>query len=296
MRHHVTCFVADCHFLQQQLGLLHITRLQSKRWHSHSQPLASREHAGQQKESSCLHARYQKGWCAERVWMMHNKLFTAFKQRTEMICNTWINANFVIINKKYSHTSVRHISWYMTWKMAWHAPNVTASFWVVLPTWEGTIANLLLSNLTPHKYTIKAPRLGTFCLLRQWLLSSFLKCSFIMNNFICFIWFHLSTSAVLCFLPLWFYDYISCLAFFIIKSTWIIMLYWSSLYHYMRDFFHWYQSVLWQYSSFCVFVQPRPQSVPYREALSNRRILTSSTESREGLTQQVWRATQKLSL
>lgn len=38
---------------------------------------------------------------------------------------------------------------------------------------------------------------------------------------------------------------------------------------------------------FCVFVQARPQSVPYREALSNRRILTSSTESREGLTQQV---------
>eukprot|EP00064_Thunnus_orientalis_P007537 superscaffoldBa00000844_g7559 len=32
--------------------------------------------------------------------------------------------------------------------------------------------------------------------------------------------------------------------------------------------------------------KPRPQSVPYREALSNRRILTSSTESREGLTQQ----------
>lgn len=35
------------------------------------------------------------------------------------------------------------------------------------------------------------------------------------------------------------------------------------------------------------FLQPKPQSVPYREALSNRRILTSSTESREGLTQQV---------
>ncbi|TKS85428.1 Protein phosphatase 1 regulatory subunit 21 [Collichthys lucidus] len=32
--------------------------------------------------------------------------------------------------------------------------------------------------------------------------------------------------------------------------------------------------------------KPRPQSVPYREALSNRRILNSSTESREGLTQQ----------
>ena len=33
--------------------------------------------------------------------------------------------------------------------------------------------------------------------------------------------------------------------------------------------------------------QPRPQSVPYKEALGNRRVLTSSTESREGLTQQV---------
>lgn len=60
-RHNVTCFVADCHFLQQQLGLLHISRLQSKRQHSSSQPLASREHADQQKESSCLYACYQKG-------------------------------------------------------------------------------------------------------------------------------------------------------------------------------------------------------------------------------------------
>lgn len=34
-------------------------------------------------------------------------------------------------------------------------------------------------------------------------------------------------------------------------------------------------------------IQPRPESVPYREALLHRRVLTSSTESREGLTQQV---------
>lgn len=39
--------------------------------------------------------------------------------------------------------------------------------------------------------------------------------------------------------------------------------------------------------SFLAHLQPRPQSVAYSEALSNRRILTSSTESREGLTQQV---------
>uniref|UniRef100_A0A3P8N7G4 Protein phosphatase 1 regulatory subunit 21 n=1 Tax=Astatotilapia calliptera TaxID=8154 RepID=A0A3P8N7G4_ASTCA len=37
-----------------------------------------------------------------------------------------------------------------------------------------------------------------------------------------------------------------------------------------------------------------PQSVPYREALSNRRILTSSTESREGLTQQVQQSQEKI--
>ncbi|XP_019726010.1 protein phosphatase 1 regulatory subunit 21 isoform X2 [Hippocampus comes] len=40
--------------------------------------------------------------------------------------------------------------------------------------------------------------------------------------------------------------------------------------------------------------KPRPQSVPYREALSNRRILTSSTESREGLTQQVQQGQEKI--
>ncbi|XP_029031166.1 protein phosphatase 1 regulatory subunit 21 [Betta splendens] len=40
--------------------------------------------------------------------------------------------------------------------------------------------------------------------------------------------------------------------------------------------------------------KPRPQSVPYTEALSNRRILTSSTESREGLTQQVQQSQEKI--
>ncbi|KAM8859089.1 protein phosphatase 1 regulatory subunit 21 isoform 1-T1 [Spinachia spinachia] len=40
--------------------------------------------------------------------------------------------------------------------------------------------------------------------------------------------------------------------------------------------------------------QDRPQSVPYRDALSNRRILTSSTESREGLTQQVQQSQEKI--
>ncbi|KAM9364686.1 protein phosphatase 1 regulatory subunit 21 isoform 2-T2 [Pholidichthys leucotaenia] len=38
----------------------------------------------------------------------------------------------------------------------------------------------------------------------------------------------------------------------------------------------------------------RAQTVPYREALSNRRILTSSTESREGLTQQVQQSQEKI--
>ncbi|KAM3862684.1 protein phosphatase 1 regulatory subunit 21 [Diretmus argenteus] len=40
--------------------------------------------------------------------------------------------------------------------------------------------------------------------------------------------------------------------------------------------------------------KPRPQFVPYREALSNRRVLTSSTESREGLTQQVQQSQEKI--
>ncbi|XP_061600829.1 protein phosphatase 1 regulatory subunit 21 [Cololabis saira] len=38
----------------------------------------------------------------------------------------------------------------------------------------------------------------------------------------------------------------------------------------------------------------RSQSVPYNEALSNRRVLTSSTESREGLTQQVHQSQEKI--
>ncbi|XP_056291754.1 protein phosphatase 1 regulatory subunit 21 [Pseudoliparis swirei] len=40
--------------------------------------------------------------------------------------------------------------------------------------------------------------------------------------------------------------------------------------------------------------QGRTPSVPYRDALSNRRILTSSTESREGLTQQVQQSQDKI--
>ncbi|XP_059929326.1 protein phosphatase 1 regulatory subunit 21 [Gadus macrocephalus] len=40
--------------------------------------------------------------------------------------------------------------------------------------------------------------------------------------------------------------------------------------------------------------KPRPQSVPYKEALANRRVLTSSTESREGLTQQVNQSQEKI--
>uniref|UniRef100_A0A8C5BD75 Protein phosphatase 1 regulatory subunit 21 n=1 Tax=Gadus morhua TaxID=8049 RepID=A0A8C5BD75_GADMO len=40
--------------------------------------------------------------------------------------------------------------------------------------------------------------------------------------------------------------------------------------------------------------KPRPQSVPYKEALANRRVLTSSTESREGLTQQVHQSQEKI--
>lgn len=38
----------------------------------------------------------------------------------------------------------------------------------------------------------------------------------------------------------------------------------------------------------------RPQSVPYSDALSNRRVLTSSTESREGLSQQVQQSQDKI--
>lgn len=36
-----------------------------------------------------------------------------------------------------------------------------------------------------------------------------------------------------------------------------------------------------------VLLQPCADSVPYEEALANRRVLLSSTESREGLAQQV---------
>uniref|UniRef100_A0AAY4CXM5 Protein phosphatase 1 regulatory subunit 21 n=1 Tax=Denticeps clupeoides TaxID=299321 RepID=A0AAY4CXM5_9TELE len=42
------------------------------------------------------------------------------------------------------------------------------------------------------------------------------------------------------------------------------------------------------------FMQAKPESVPYKEALTNRRILTSSTESREGLTQQVQQSLEKI--
>ncbi|CAB1445305.1 unnamed protein product, partial [Pleuronectes platessa] len=50
----------DRHFLQQQLGLLHIPRLQSENQHSSPQPFASREYVGQQKESSSLYSSDQK--------------------------------------------------------------------------------------------------------------------------------------------------------------------------------------------------------------------------------------------
>uniref|UniRef100_A0A8C7DLF5 Protein phosphatase 1 regulatory subunit 21 n=1 Tax=Oncorhynchus kisutch TaxID=8019 RepID=A0A8C7DLF5_ONCKI len=40
--------------------------------------------------------------------------------------------------------------------------------------------------------------------------------------------------------------------------------------------------------------KPRPETVPYREALLHRRVLTSSTESREGLTQQVVASQEKI--
>ncbi|XP_057703275.1 protein phosphatase 1 regulatory subunit 21 [Corythoichthys intestinalis] len=43
-----------------------------------------------------------------------------------------------------------------------------------------------------------------------------------------------------------------------------------------------------------ILQKPRPESIPYREALSNRQVLTSSTESREGLTQQVQQSQEKI--
>uniref|UniRef100_A0AAR2KQB8 Protein phosphatase 1 regulatory subunit 21 n=1 Tax=Pygocentrus nattereri TaxID=42514 RepID=A0AAR2KQB8_PYGNA len=42
------------------------------------------------------------------------------------------------------------------------------------------------------------------------------------------------------------------------------------------------------------YILTRPETVPYTEALSNRRILTSSTESREGLMQQVQQSQEKI--
>lgn len=43
------------------------------------------------------------------------------------------------------------------------------------------------------------------------------------------------------------------------------------------------------FNDLSVFVpQPLADSVPYWEAVANRRVLLSSTESREGLAQQVW--------
>lgn len=44
-----------------------------------------------------------------------------------------------------------------------------------------------------------------------------------------------------------------------------------------------------------VLRKPLPESVPYEEALANRRVLLSSTESREGLAQQVQQSLEKIS-
>uniref|UniRef100_A0A8C4GNT8 Protein phosphatase 1 regulatory subunit 21 n=1 Tax=Dicentrarchus labrax TaxID=13489 RepID=A0A8C4GNT8_DICLA len=54
------------------------------------------------------------------------------------------------------------------------------------------------------------------------------------------------------------------------------------------------ESMLANKKKAAAYINPRPQSVPYREALTNRRILTSSTESREGLTQQVQQSQEKI--
>uniref|UniRef100_A0A3B5QHY5 Protein phosphatase 1 regulatory subunit 21 n=1 Tax=Xiphophorus maculatus TaxID=8083 RepID=A0A3B5QHY5_XIPMA len=54
------------------------------------------------------------------------------------------------------------------------------------------------------------------------------------------------------------------------------------------------ESMLANKKKAAAYIDARPQSVPYREALSNRRILTSSTESREGLTQQVQQSQEKI--
>ncbi|KAL0983855.1 hypothetical protein UPYG_G00133780 [Umbra pygmaea] len=58
------------------------------------------------------------------------------------------------------------------------------------------------------------------------------------------------------------------------------------------------ESMLGNKKRACEYMQairkPRPESIPYREALLNRRVLTSSTESREGLTLQVAASQEKI--
>uniref|UniRef100_A0A3B3RCL3 Protein phosphatase 1 regulatory subunit 21 n=1 Tax=Paramormyrops kingsleyae TaxID=1676925 RepID=A0A3B3RCL3_9TELE len=54
------------------------------------------------------------------------------------------------------------------------------------------------------------------------------------------------------------------------------------------------ESMLRSKKQAAAFMRRRPESVPYQEALSNRRILTSSTESREGLSQQVQQSQEKI--
>uniref|UniRef100_A0A8C2X4S8 Protein phosphatase 1 regulatory subunit 21 n=1 Tax=Cyclopterus lumpus TaxID=8103 RepID=A0A8C2X4S8_CYCLU len=54
------------------------------------------------------------------------------------------------------------------------------------------------------------------------------------------------------------------------------------------------ESMLANKKKAAAYIHAIKQSVPYREALSNRRILTSSTESREGLTQQVQQSQDKI--
>uniref|UniRef100_A0A8C5AUX7 Protein phosphatase 1 regulatory subunit 21 n=1 Tax=Gadus morhua TaxID=8049 RepID=A0A8C5AUX7_GADMO len=54
------------------------------------------------------------------------------------------------------------------------------------------------------------------------------------------------------------------------------------------------ESMLANKKKAATYLHPRPQSVPYKEALANRRVLTSSTESREGLTQQVHQSQEKI--
>uniref|UniRef100_A0A3Q2DVR6 Protein phosphatase 1 regulatory subunit 21 n=1 Tax=Cyprinodon variegatus TaxID=28743 RepID=A0A3Q2DVR6_CYPVA len=54
------------------------------------------------------------------------------------------------------------------------------------------------------------------------------------------------------------------------------------------------ESMLANKKKAAAYIHAIKTSVPYREALSNRRILTSSTESREGLTQQVQQSLEKI--